>query len=75
MLPVETLPMAFAYDGSSDDGPHGGGAVCLGALRDREMVRRPPMCMHVYHAECIDRWLLVVNGRTCPLCQSKLDPC
>ncbi|KAL5200380.1 hypothetical protein ABZP36_021583 [Zizania latifolia] len=85
-FPVETLPAAFAYDGSSDDGPHGGAtateaagggrecAVCLGALRDREMVRLLPACMHVYHAECIDRWLLAAH-RTCPLCRSKLDPC
>uniref|UniRef100_A0A0E0LCB2 RING-type E3 ubiquitin transferase n=1 Tax=Oryza punctata TaxID=4537 RepID=A0A0E0LCB2_ORYPU len=85
-FPVEALPVAFAYAaGSSDDGIHVGGAtataaasggrecaVCLGAVRDGEMVRRLPACGHVYHAGCIDRWLAA--HRTCPLCRRELDP-
>ncbi|KAF0902923.1 hypothetical protein E2562_019860 [Oryza meyeriana var. granulata] len=84
-FPVESLPPAYAYVGRSDDGLHAGAtatvaasggrecAVCLGAVRDGEMVRRLPACMHVYHAECIDRWLAA--HRTCPLCRCELDPC
>uniref|UniRef100_A0A0D9WQY5 RING-type E3 ubiquitin transferase n=1 Tax=Leersia perrieri TaxID=77586 RepID=A0A0D9WQY5_9ORYZ len=76
-FPVEALPPAYAYVGSSDDGKHGGGgrecAVCLGAVRDGEMVRRLPACEHVYHGECIDGWLAA--HRTCPLCRCELDPC
>ncbi|KAF0902922.1 hypothetical protein E2562_019859 [Oryza meyeriana var. granulata] len=84
-FPVEALPAAFAYVGRSDEGLQAGStatveasggrecAVCLGAVRDGEMVRRLPACMHVYHAECIDRWLAA--HRTCPLCRSELHPC
>ncbi|XP_040381104.1 RING-H2 finger protein ATL39-like [Oryza brachyantha] len=83
-FPVEALPAAFAYAGGNSDDDrrtttHGGGggggrecAVCLGAVLDGEMVRRLPACEHVYHAECIDRWLAA--HRTCPLCRSELDP-
>ncbi|XP_006657027.3 E3 ubiquitin-protein ligase EL5-like, partial [Oryza brachyantha] len=82
-FPVEALPPAYAYVGGSDviDGlQHGGAAaaatvecaVCLGAVRDREMVRRLPACGHVYHAECVGRWLAA--HRTCPLCRCEVDP-
>ncbi|KAJ1259446.1 hypothetical protein BS78_10G155800, partial [Paspalum vaginatum] len=40
--------------------------------QDGEMLRRLPVCMHVYHVDCIDRWLAA--HRTCPLCRSDLDP-
>ncbi|CAN6163823.1 unnamed protein product [Urochloa humidicola] len=76
-FPVETLP-AFSYACHPDE--HGGTAaarecaVCLGAVQEGEMVRRLPACSHVYHVECIDRWLAA--HRTCPLCRSELlDPC
>lgn len=78
-FPVETLP-AFAYNYALDrSGEHGGAAtsgehecaVCLGAVREGEMVRRLPACLHVYHVDCIDRWLAA--RPTCPLCRSKLD--
>uniref|UniRef100_A0A0E0LCB1 RING-type E3 ubiquitin transferase n=1 Tax=Oryza punctata TaxID=4537 RepID=A0A0E0LCB1_ORYPU len=80
-FPVEALPPAYAYVGRSDDGgataTASGGrececAVCLGAVRDGEMVRRLQACGHVYHAECIDRWLAA--HRTCPLCRREIDP-
>ncbi|CAN6169783.1 unnamed protein product [Urochloa humidicola] len=76
-FPVETLP-AFSYACHPDE--HDGTAaarecaVCLGAVEEGEMVRRLPACGHVYHVECIDRWLAA--HRTCPLCRSELvDPC
>ncbi|KAL6602806.1 hypothetical protein ACP70R_043167 [Stipagrostis hirtigluma subsp. patula] len=76
-FPVDALP-AVAYDPRSDERCGGGGgtecAVCLGAVQEGEMVRRLPACMHLYHAECIDRWLAA--HRTCPLCRAGLDhPC
>ncbi|CAN6194951.1 unnamed protein product [Urochloa humidicola] len=78
-FPVDTLP-AFAYTCQPADDQHGGTAatrdecaVCLGPVQEGEMVRRLPACGHVYHVECIDRWLAV--HRTCPLCRSELDPC
>ena len=51
-------------------------AVCLDALRSSEILARPPDCQHVYHRDCISKWidhkrnLLDDNDRifTCPLC-------
>jgi len=64
-----TLP-AFSY--APHDVEHGGSvlecAVCLGAVKEGEMVRQLPACMHVYHVGCIDRWLAA--HQTCPVCRS-----
>lgn len=73
-FPVETLPeFTYAPDADGSGGGHEC-SVCLGAVREGEVVRRLPACKHVYHVECIDRWLAA--HRTCPLCRSQLDdPC
>ncbi|PWZ05016.1 RING-H2 finger protein ATL32 [Zea mays] len=67
---VETTLRAFSY--APQDGEHGGSAlecaVCLGAVKEGEMVRQLAACKHVYHVECIDRWLAA--HQTCPVCRS-----
>ncbi|KAL6876364.1 hypothetical protein ACP4OV_012936 [Aristida adscensionis] len=76
-FPVDALLPAVAFAcHSGDDEEHGGRrecAVCLGAVREGDMVRRLPACLHVYHVECIDRWLAA--HRTCPLCRAGLGSC
>ncbi|KAF8059347.1 hypothetical protein N665_1230s0013 [Sinapis alba] len=60
-------------------------AVCLGDLEDEDEVRELRNCSHVFHRECIDRWLDYEccggddndggeedNHRTCPLCRTPL---
>ncbi|KAJ0968917.1 hypothetical protein J5N97_021794 [Dioscorea zingiberensis] len=48
-------------------------AVCLGILQGSDEVRELGRCNHVFHKECIDKW--VENGhQTCPLCRSELLP-
>jgi hypothetical protein len=32
-------------------------SVCLGAFESGEKVRLLPVCLHLYHVECIDPWL------------------
>lgn len=45
--------------------------VCLSRLKDGEITRRLS-CSHLFHGECVDRWL-AVRGRTCPLCRMSIE--
>jgi E3 ubiquitin-protein ligase RNF38/44 len=47
-------------------------SVCLGEFQLGETVRLLPVCLHLYHAECIDPWLHAHS--MCPLCRSDIDP-
>ena len=71
---ITKLP-EFAYTQSSRRRGTGDGAqcsVCLGAVQAGEMVRRLPLCKHLYHVECIDMWL--ASHATCPICRSDVEP-
>ncbi|KAL2942155.1 RING-H2 finger protein ATL11 [Bienertia sinuspersici] len=46
--------------------------VCLGAFEDNDMLRLLPKCSHVFHQDCIDKWLQ--SHSTCPLCRANLLP-
>ncbi|XAR60050.1 hypothetical protein NMG60_11033282 [Bertholletia excelsa] len=51
-------------------GKHAGGdcAICLSEFEEGESVKLIPHCGHVFHPECIDKWL--ASHVTCPLCRS-----
>ena len=77
--PTPSLPEAFAYNRTlqrkvADTAGEEAAAcaVCLGAFEFGEMVRLLPVCLHLYHAECIDPW--VHKHSTCPVCRSETDP-
>ncbi|KAL6619517.1 hypothetical protein ACP70R_034656 [Stipagrostis hirtigluma subsp. patula] len=71
---VPAIP-AFEY---KREGVGGGGAtgwagwaqcvICLGMVQVGEMVRRLPVCKHLFHVECIDMWLR--SHLTCPICRA-----
>ncbi|CAN4101067.1 unnamed protein product [Withania somnifera] len=44
--------------------------ICLGLFKDDELVKLLPDCEHVYHAQCINKWLVVHSN--CPLCRASL---
>ncbi|KAK3130576.1 hypothetical protein QOZ80_6BG0495300 [Eleusine coracana subsp. coracana] len=76
--PTAGLP-SFTYKPSSSvttkHNVTGGGeetcSVCLGAFEAGETVRLLPLCLHLYHVNCIDPWLDVHS--TCPICRSGID--
>ncbi|KAJ4788904.1 RING/U-box superfamily protein [Rhynchospora pubera] len=43
-------------------------AVCIATVKEGEMVRQLPMCKHVFHVKCIDKWL--GSHSTCPMCRA-----
>jgi Ring finger domain len=45
--------------------------VCLSQLKHGDMVVKIETCSHVFHEECIDRWLRL--HKTCPICRSRVD--
>lgn len=50
-------------------------AVCLSQLNMEDEVRELMNCYHVFHRECIDRWLEHEHENhnpTCPLCRAPL---
>ena len=72
--PTAGLP-SFTYNRAVRHNVTGGGdeaattcSVCLGAFQAGETVRLLPVCLHLYHVECIDPWLEAHS--TCPLCRS-----
>ncbi|KAJ8443613.1 hypothetical protein Cgig2_019595 [Carnegiea gigantea] len=45
-------------------------AVCLAEFEKGEIVRVLPKCNHVYHIECIDKWLM--RSLHCPICRERV---
>ncbi|KAJ4803694.1 RING-H2 finger protein ATL13 [Rhynchospora pubera] len=48
-------------------------AVCLGQLSSSHEVRELGNCSHLFHKECIDKWV-DLGKVTCPLCRALLLP-
>ncbi|CAL5038853.1 unnamed protein product [Urochloa decumbens] len=71
---IAKLPeFAYAESARRDDGGRAAQcSVCLGTVLAGEMVRRLPLCKHLYHVECIDMWL--ASHTTCPLCRADVEP-
>jgi hypothetical protein len=46
--------------------------VCFETYTIGETFRTLP-CMHIYHRDCIDPWLLSKRDPTCPVCLTKVD--
>lgn len=46
-------------------------AVCMEKIRANERVTTSGKCMHSFHTNCIDEW--IVRQATCPTCRSELS--
>lgn len=59
---VDALPRAHPKDAAGKVC-----AVCLDSFRRDDLITLLPPCKHIFHKECISKWLLE-RHRTCPLC-------
>ena len=46
--------------------------ICLDDFEDDESVTVLPQCHHIYHRECINKWLNV--NQICPICRCSIFP-
>ncbi|KAF0902924.1 hypothetical protein E2562_019861 [Oryza meyeriana var. granulata] len=67
-LVVSTLPV---YAWSKNAGDDCECAICLGEVRRGQVVKQLPACTHLFHARCIDKWLM--SHATCPVCRTPVD--
>ncbi|KAL1187963.1 E3 ubiquitin-protein ligase ATL41 [Cardamine amara subsp. amara] len=47
-------------------------SVCLSVLEEQDTARELPNCKHVFHVDCVDKWLTTCS--TCPVCRSEVQP-
>ncbi|WCJ32924.1 RING/U-box superfamily protein [Euphorbia peplus] len=45
-------------------------SICLEDLKDGDIMRKVPKCNHLFHLECLDKWLYI-NG-CCPICRNNI---
>ncbi|KAG9148351.1 hypothetical protein Leryth_012296 [Lithospermum erythrorhizon] len=45
-------------------------AICLEGLREGEVCRSLPTCLHLFHKGCVDNWLMKVPN--CPVCRTRV---
>jgi len=64
---INNLPCC-KHDGTPLPGNQTSCPVCLGTFEKGESLKSLPACVHFFHEECIDTWLLV--GHSCPVCKT-----
>lgn len=69
MLPVHSFVAAADGGGGGDGGAKETCPICLDAFAAGDAVKTTP-CLHQFHSECIDRWLL--QKAECPVCKTSV---
>ncbi|XP_039015352.1 RING-H2 finger protein ATL13-like [Hibiscus syriacus] len=59
------------YDGGSDKDEEVTCAVCLCEIEEDDEMREL-RCGHLFHKDCLDRWLGYSYSSTCPVCRTSL---
>ncbi|KAI3694728.1 hypothetical protein L1987_77698 [Smallanthus sonchifolius] len=58
-------PFQYPAKPASDDC-----SICLELFNQGEICRVLPVCDHVFHARCVDKWLMKVPN--CPICRTRV---
>ncbi|KAM4122240.1 hypothetical protein ACJW30_01G068200 [Castanea mollissima] len=68
----EKIPrFQITYKHMSDSSGNGiSCSICLQDFQLEEMARSLPPCHHIFHLQCIDKWL--VGHSSCPLCRREI---
>ncbi|XP_030462829.1 RING-H2 finger protein ATL40-like [Syzygium oleosum] len=69
---ISSLPFFIFKRSDRQDDASAECAVCLSMLEDGETARELPNCKHIFHVECIDKWLS--SQSTCPVCRTEAKP-
>ncbi|MCL7043044.1 hypothetical protein MKW94_001502 [Papaver nudicaule] len=69
---IQKLQAFYYQSGVGDSNSGEDCAVCLEVFKQGERSRILPQCKHVFHANCIDSWLIRVPA--CPVCRGIVDP-
>lgn len=59
-------PFQYSGTSASDDDC----SICLEYFNEGEICRVIPVCDHVFHAKCVDKWLMKVPN--CPICRTRV---
>ncbi|GER27801.1 RING/U-box superfamily protein [Striga asiatica] len=46
-------------------------AICLDSFQVGDLCRNIPVCKHLFHSKCLDRWIR--KNPTCPVCRTRVD--
>jgi hypothetical protein len=47
-------------------------SICYIEYTKSDNIRKLNVCCHIYHKECIDKWIQLYNKKNCPLCRANL---
>ncbi len=46
-------------------------SICLNKIQINDYIRKLP-CEHIFHSNCIDKWIIYENKNECPNCRKQV---
>ncbi|KAF3341453.1 RING-H2 finger protein ATL39-like protein [Carex littledalei] len=69
---IASLPTNQYTRRGKEDEPASDCTICLNEVDEGDAVRVLPVCLHLFHKDCIDLWL--EKNNTCPVCRTGVIP-
>ena len=45
-------------------------SICIEEFKKGEYFRKLPICSHIFHKKCIDKWFTMDKHMSCPICRA-----